>query len=125
MADGISRRALFGSAGAALVGGVAAAGAAVEAPLKTMPRSPVDWLPGKVQRGGDSNAIAGAPTGAQHHLTSFINNETGLTAAKLNHQRGWAVQIKPTGYRGIPIYTVSRLELKVDGAVIDPKTITF
>ena len=78
-----------------------------------------------MKRGGDANAIAGAPNGGQHHLTSFINNEAGLTSAKLNHKLGWAVQIKPSGYRGIPIYTVHDLRVNVDGRPVDISTITF
>jgi len=127
MSKPFSRRTLFGSAGAALAGGVALSQPAIAAQTAhgSVPHSPTEWLPRKVERGGDSNAIAGAPSGAQHHLTSFIDNDTGLTAAKLNHQHGWAIQIKPTGYRGIPIYTIKQLELKVDGVAVDPKTITF
>jgi len=122
-----SRRQLFGAAGATLAGGVTLPNALAQPPSARTggPRSPVDWLPKRVERGGDSNAIAGAPSGAQHHLTSFIDNETGLTAAKFNRKTGWAIRIKPTGYRGIPIYTIKDLELKVDGATVDPKIVVF
>jgi hypothetical protein len=121
-----SRRKLFGAAGAA-VSGAALPRALAQSPVasNTGPPSPVEWLPGRVERSGDTNAITGAPSGAQHHLTSFINSEAGLTAAKFNRRRGWAIQIKPTGYRGIPIYTIKSLELKVDGVAVDPSAIVF
>ena len=124
----LSRRGLFGAAGATLAGSAALPHALAQpaSPRQNAgPRSPVEWLPKRVERGGDTNAISGAPTGAQHHLTSFINNEAGLTAAKFNHKAGWAIQIKPAGYRGIPIYTIKDLELKVDGVAVDPNIIVF
>jgi hypothetical protein len=88
-------------------------------------RSPLEWLPKRLTRGGDASALAGAPTGGQHRLTSLINLEEGIKIAKLNKQNGWSVQIKPTGYRGIPIYTVKDLTLSLDGNAVDPDTITF
>ena len=122
-----SRRTLFRATGATLAGCAALPNALAQPPAvrESGPRSPVDWLPKRVARGGDTNAISGAPSGAQHHLTSLINTETGLTAAKFNRKSGWAIQVKPTGYRGIPIYTIKSLELKVDGTAVDPSIIVF
>ena len=121
----VSRRTMINSTATALASAAAALPLGAQKPCTSSPRSPADWLPKPVKRGGDANAIAGAPNGGQHHLTSFINNETGLTSAKLNHKSGWAVQIKPSGYRGIPIYTVHDLRVNVDGRPVDISTITF
>jgi hypothetical protein len=114
------------SVGAALAVDATLPGSQAQQPAtRTGPRSPADWLPKPVKRGGDANGISGAPSGGQHHLTSFINRETGLTAARLNRKNGWAVQIKPSGYRGIPVYTVHDLRMSVDGRLIDPGAVAF
>jgi hypothetical protein len=88
-------------------------------------RSPLEWLPKRLTRGGDANALAGAPTGGQHRLTSLINVQEGIKIAKFKKQAGWSVQIKPTGYRGIPIYTVKDLTVSLDGKAVDPNTMIF
>jgi|GEM_PF-4802621 len=128
----MSRRALMRVAGSTVAAGGALKGAVAKSPAKSAPgeqrvpaRSPVEWLKGRASRGGDASALAGAPTGGQHRLTSLINPEEGIKVAKLNKQIGWSVQIKPTGYRGIPIYTVHNLSLSLDSRAIDPETIVF
>ncbi len=128
----MSRRALMRVAGPAVAAGGALKGTPAKSPAKSAAgeqrvpaRSPVEWLKGRASRGGDASALAGAPTGGQHRLTSLINTEEGIKAAKLNKQIGWSVQIKPTGYRGIPIYTVHNLTLSLDGKAIDPEAIVF
>ena len=130
----ISRRMLMRATGTALVGGAAASSALAQSAAKKVApasaqrvpaRSPESWLPKPVERGGDVSALAGAPTGGQHRLTSFVNTEYGLQHAKYNRQMGWAVQIKPTGYRGIPLYTVKEITVTVDGNAVDPNSIVF
>jgi hypothetical protein len=121
-----SRRKLIGSAGVALAAGATApAEEARQTATRTVPRSPTEWLPKQVRRGGDQSRIVGAPSGGQHHLTSFISSEAGLTAARFEHKKGWAVQIKPSGYRGVPIYTIHDLRMSVDGRAIEPNTVIF
>jgi len=125
----ISRRKLMGATGASLLGCAVApnllAQTAKVPVQRIQARSPIDWLPKPVERGGDAAALAGAPTGGQHRLTGFINLEEGLKVAKLNKKMGWSVQIKPTGYRGIPLYTVSSIKVTVDGKAVDPNGIVF
>ncbi len=128
--DRISRRMLMKATGATLIGGAAAGGALAQSAApgsgqRIPARNPLDWLPKPVERGGDAAALAGAPTGGQHRLTGFINREYGLQHAKYNRQMGWAVQIKPTGYRGIPTYTVKSIQITVDGSAVDPGKVVF
>ena len=128
----VSRRSVIRAASAAIaVGSVMKSGLAqtpsssAELPRHVPARSPLDWLPKRAERGGDASALAGAPTGGQHRLTSLINLEEGIKLAKLNKVTGWSIQIKPTGYRGIPLYTVFDLTVSLDGKPIDPNSIIF
>jgi hypothetical protein len=128
----LTRRSLIQGASASIAAGVLltsepaqAAETASRPPSQIPARSPLEWLPKKVERGGDNSALAGAPAGGQHKLTSFINVEQGIKIAKFKKTQGWSVQIKPTGYRGIPIYTVFDLTMSLDGKPVDPDSIIF
>jgi len=127
LSNRISRRQLMTATGATLIGGaVACTTPGPEPPPSTDVRAklPTAWLQKAEARGRDT-AIAGGPMGAQHRISSFINTEGGFRNAVLGGKKGFEVQIKPTGYRGIPLWSVKSIELTVDGKPADPKEMVF
>jgi len=127
LSNPISRRRLMTATGATLIGGaVACTTSRPEPPPSTDVRAklPTAWLQKAEARGRDT-AIAGGPMGAQHRISSFINTEGGFRNAELGGKKGFEVQIKPTGYRGIPLWSVKSIELTVDGKPVNSKEMAF
>lgn len=78
--------------------------------------SPLTWLPeGEIKIAGD----------AARELTSFIDLDYGIHNSYWNDIEGWAIRIKPTGYRGMALWSVSRIALKLDGQEINQNNILF
>jgi hypothetical protein len=120
----ISRRTLMATTGAALVGAAAvpsfpAQQSAKSSDLYVRAKMPTAWLPAPARRTGDAAGISGAPSGGQHRLVGFIDKEEGLKNVRLDGKEGFEVMIKPQGYRGIPLWGVHNIELKIDGTAID------
>jgi hypothetical protein len=131
--ESLSRRVLLRTTSAALIGSAAMPGLSAQESSPAAERSgtyvrarmPTAWLAKPTQRGGDETGIGGGPTGAQHRLTSFINKEEGLRDSVLDGKRGWQIKIKEPGYRGIPLWAVRAIDLKIDGSAIDQGEIIF
>jgi hypothetical protein len=82
----------------------------------TQAKSPVTWLPKRtIGREGDTT----------DDLTSFINKKYCIQNTKFKGQEGWTIQIKPTGYRGVPIWTISKIVVKIDGQEINQDDVIF
>ena len=68
---------------------------------------------------------AGLASGSQHLLTSFIEKNYAIQNIKWAGKEGWTVKFKETGYRGIPLWTVSKITVKLDGQEINSDDIVF
>ena len=78
--------------------------------------SPLTWLPERtLARGGDTI----------DDLTNFIDLEYGIHNSYWKDLDGWAIRIKPTGYRGLPLWPVSKLTVALDGQEINQNDILF
>lgn len=124
----ISRRTMITATGMTLAGGaVACAPPPQQLPAESpyvRAKLPTAWLQ-KAEARGRETAIAGGPSGGQHRITSFINTEGGFRNAVLDGKKGFEVQIKPTGYRGIPLWAVKNIELWIDGQAVNPNDMVF
>jgi len=78
--------------------------------------SPLMWLPEtEIKIAGD----------AARELTSFIDLDYGIHNSYWKDTDGWAIKIKPTGYRGMALWSVSKITVKLDGQEIDQNHIMF
>jgi len=128
----LNRRALM-RAGAGLVTGstlaslpAPAGGEGAKPAEYVRARLPTAWLKQHTVRGGDETAIGGGgPTGSQHRLSSLINQDEGLANARLDGRAGWQILIKEPGYRGIPLWAVKAIDLRIDGTPVAEDDIVF
>jgi hypothetical protein len=106
----INRRTLMATAGVALVGGVAA--------------SNTGCGPGG-QQNESTSPPAGSPrkdasTGSSGEALTWICDD-GLENTVIDGVKGFQIKVRFTGYRGMPLNTISEVSLKIDGDPIDPK----
>jgi hypothetical protein len=79
-------------------------------------RSPLTWLPERtIAREGETT----------DDLTSFIDKNYGIHNSLWKGIEGWAIKIKPTGYRGMPLWSISKIVLKLDGKEIGQNDFMF
>jgi hypothetical protein len=55
---------------------------------------------------------------------SFLD-DLGFKNVTVDGKKGYQVQLRCTGYRGIPLWSVQEVALKVDGKDVSPKDMTF
>jgi hypothetical protein len=97
----IDRRTLMATAGVALAGSFAACNAAVQ---KAPQEKPVS-----------------APIGSPGEKLTWIC-DGGFKNTIVDGVKGFQINVRFTGYRGMPLNTISEVSLKIDGDQIDPKS---
>jgi len=105
----ISRRSLLKATGVALVTGAASCTPAQQQPVQTS--------------GGIALPLVGAAKPAPKDR-SFLD-DGGFRNLTVDGKKGYQVQLRCTGYRGIPLWSVQSITLKVDGKDVNPKDIVF
>jgi hypothetical protein len=94
----ISRRTLMATSGVALAGGFAVSESAQAAPQAKQ---------------------AAAPMGGPGEGRSWMCDD-GFKSAVIDGVKGFQINVRFTGYRAMPINTISEVSLKIDGEQIDP-----
>jgi hypothetical protein len=104
----ISRRAILTAASTTLIGGSILTSSAARAAMQGTPQA------------GSAPASTNAPGAGRSWIC-----EDGFKNALVNGQKGFQINTRLTGYRGLPLNTVMGAELKIDGQRVDPKGIVL
>lgn len=102
--NGLSRRTLLTAASTTLIGSSIFSNSAA----------------GGATQGTSQAGSARATTNAPGEGRSWIC-EDGLKNTVVNGQKGFQINARITGYRGMPLNTIMGVELKIDGQKVDPK----